>query len=81
LMGTKRPFDEGLQEFIKHPRHIDNGNKPDYFGEDKHSYETSQYGKIAGEENYEFYNESTAIVSILSILFCVDVYQKVSKHS
>ncbi|GKD20604.1 hypothetical protein Tco_1222307 [Tanacetum coccineum] len=48
LMGTKRPFDEGLQEFIKHPRHIDNGNKPDYFGEDKHSYETSQYGKIAG---------------------------------
>ena len=53
LMGTKRPFDEDLQEFIKHPRHVDNGNKPDYFGEDKHLYETSQNGEIAGEENSE----------------------------
>ncbi|PWA57139.1 ELM2 domain-containing protein [Artemisia annua] len=55
-MGTKRPFDEDLQEFIKHPRHIDNGNKPDYFGEDKHLYETSQNGEIAGEGETNFFH-------------------------
>lgn len=25
-MGTKRPFDEDLEEFIKHPKHLDYGN-------------------------------------------------------
>lgn len=49
-MGTKRPFDEDLQEFIKHPKHIENGNKPDSFGEDKQYFEISQNLEISGEK-------------------------------
>ncbi|KAK9063638.1 hypothetical protein SSX86_017509 [Deinandra increscens subsp. villosa] len=47
-MGTKRPFDEDLQEFIKHPKHLENGNKPDSSGEEKPSLEPSQ-NFIVGE--------------------------------
>lgn len=48
-MGTKRPFDEDLQEFIKHPRHLENVNKPDSFGEEKQSFEPYQNAVIVGE--------------------------------
>ncbi|KAK1415997.1 hypothetical protein QVD17_31785 [Tagetes erecta] len=49
VMGTKRLFDEDLQEFIKHPRHLENGNKPDLFGEEKQSLEPAQNAVIVGE--------------------------------
>nr|XP_043605879.1 uncharacterized protein LOC122578072 [Erigeron canadensis] len=48
-MGTKRPFDEDLQEFFKHPKHIESENKPDFFGEDKSSFEAAQNVVVAGE--------------------------------
>ncbi|KAI3817330.1 hypothetical protein L1987_11120 [Smallanthus sonchifolius] len=49
VMGTKRPFEEDVQEFIKHPKHLENGNKPDLFGEVKLSLGPSQNVVIAGE--------------------------------
>lgn len=49
-MGTKRPFDEELQEFIKHPKHLENGNKADSFGEEKQSPALSHSVVIAGEK-------------------------------
>ncbi|KAI3730713.1 hypothetical protein L1987_61888 [Smallanthus sonchifolius] len=49
VMGTKRPFEEDLQEFIKHPKHLENGNTPDLFGEVKLSLGPSQNVVIAGE--------------------------------
>lgn len=55
-MGTKRPFDEDIQEFIKHPKHLENGNKPDPFGEeDKHTLETSHNLGITGEKRIIIY--------------------------
>ncbi|KAL8241782.1 hypothetical protein R6Q59_012084 [Mikania micrantha] len=49
VMGTKRPFDENLQEFTKHPKHLENGNKPDLFEEEKQFPEPSQNVAIVGE--------------------------------
>ncbi|KAF5793886.1 putative transcription factor MYB family [Helianthus annuus] len=48
-MGTKRPFDEELQEFIKHPKHLEYEDKPDSFGEEKPSLEPSQNVVVVGE--------------------------------
>ncbi|KAM0020020.1 putative SANT/Myb domain-containing protein [Helianthus debilis subsp. tardiflorus] len=41
-MGTKRPFDGNLQEFVKYPKHVENGNTPVSFGEEKQSPEPPQ---------------------------------------
>ncbi|KAI7748196.1 hypothetical protein M8C21_002905 [Ambrosia artemisiifolia] len=49
VMGTKRPFDEELQEFVKHPKHLENGNKSDSFGEEKPCLEPSQTVVVVGE--------------------------------
>lgn len=62
-MGTKRPFDEDLQEFIKHPKHLENGNKPDPFGEDRHSLETSHSFGITGEDGATFFQTGNTIKS------------------
>lgn len=62
-MGTKRPFDEDLQEFIKHPKHLENGNKLDPFGEDRHSLETSHNVEITGEDGDTFFQTGNAIKS------------------
>ncbi|MFS8033020.1 putative SANT/Myb domain-containing protein [Helianthus anomalus] len=48
-MGTKRAFEEDLQEFIKHPKHFDFGNKPASFTETKLPLETVQVVGIPGE--------------------------------
>ncbi|CAH1431486.1 unnamed protein product [Lactuca virosa] len=62
VMGTKRPFDEDLQEFIKHPKHLENGNKPDPFGEeDKHTLETSHNLGITGEHGATFFQTGDSI--------------------
>ncbi|XP_076952348.1 uncharacterized protein LOC143626048 [Bidens hawaiensis] len=57
-MGTKRPFDEDLQEFIKHPKHLDNGNKPDTLFEEKPPLEPSQNVVIAGEGDEKVFETS-----------------------
>ncbi|KAI3816638.1 hypothetical protein L1987_16341 [Smallanthus sonchifolius] len=49
VMGTKRPFDGDIQEFIKYAKHLENGNKSDSFGDEKQSPESSQNVVIAGE--------------------------------
>ncbi|KAK1437711.1 hypothetical protein QVD17_03507 [Tagetes erecta] len=49
VMGTKRAFDEDLQEFIKHPRHLDFGNKLGSVAETKPPLETVEVAGIAGE--------------------------------
>ncbi|KAI3516578.1 hypothetical protein L1887_15499 [Cichorium endivia] len=61
VMGTKRPFDEDLQEFIKHPKHLENGNKPDSFGEDRHSLEASHNVGITGEYGATFFQTGDTI--------------------
>ncbi|XP_076905317.1 uncharacterized protein LOC143561046 [Bidens hawaiensis] len=58
VMGTKRPIDEDLQEFMKHPKHLDNGNKPDSFGEEKPALETSLNVVIAGEGDEKVFETS-----------------------
>ncbi|KAI3696332.1 hypothetical protein L1987_79345 [Smallanthus sonchifolius] len=50
VMGTKRPFDGDIQEFIKYPMYLENGNKPDSFGDEKQS----QNAVIAGEGGEKF---------------------------
>ncbi|KAK9060107.1 hypothetical protein SSX86_020811 [Deinandra increscens subsp. villosa] len=49
-MGTKRPYDEDLQEFLKYPNHIESGVKPDFFGQERESSEPSQNVVIVGED-------------------------------
>ncbi|KAI3714308.1 hypothetical protein L1987_72905 [Smallanthus sonchifolius] len=49
VMGTKRAFEEDLQEFIKHPKHLDYGNKAASVAETKLPLETVQLVGIAGE--------------------------------
>ncbi|XP_071716650.1 uncharacterized protein [Rutidosis leptorrhynchoides] len=55
-MGTKRPFDEDLQEFIKYPKHFENGNKHDSYEEDKNSIEESRNFEISGEAGPKFFH-------------------------
>lgn len=49
-MGTKRPFDEDLQELFKHPKHLENGIKPDTFGEEKYHIENGNKPDSIGDE-------------------------------
>lgn len=62
-MGTKRPFDEDLQEFIKHPKHLEHGNKPDPFGEDRYSLEKSHNVADTGEDGATFFQTGDTIKS------------------
>ncbi|XP_076927129.1 AT-rich interactive domain-containing protein 1-like [Bidens hawaiensis] len=66
-MGTKRPFDEDLQEFMKHPKHLDNGNKPDSLGEEKPSLEPSQNVVIAGEGDEKVFETSAPLPLVTGI--------------
>ncbi|XP_076890380.1 uncharacterized protein LOC143541434 [Bidens hawaiensis] len=50
-MGTKRAFEEDLQGFIKHPKHLDYATKPASVAETKLSLETVQVVGIPGEND------------------------------
>lgn len=65
-MGTKRPFDEELQEFIKHPKHFENGNRPDSFGKDKQPLETSQNVEIAGDGGAHLFHTGDVHEKVIS---------------
>ncbi|KAJ9549219.1 hypothetical protein OSB04_021762 [Centaurea solstitialis] len=68
-MGTKRAFDEDLQELIKHPKNLDHGIKPASFEENKFPHETFQDVGIAGESGCKYRNtdddpESENVVTV-----------------
>nr|XP_043608341.1 uncharacterized protein LOC122580136 [Erigeron canadensis]XP_043608342.1 uncharacterized protein LOC122580136 [Erigeron canadensis] len=54
-MGTKRAFDEDLQEFIKHPKHISYGSNPASAAESKLFLETFQVAGIGGESGRKYF--------------------------
>ncbi|XP_076900822.1 uncharacterized protein LOC143555075 isoform X2 [Bidens hawaiensis] len=51
VMGTKRAFEEDLQGFIKHPKHLNYATKPASVTETKLSLETIQVVGIPGEND------------------------------
>lgn len=74
-MGTKRPLDEDLQEFIKYPKHLENGNKPDSFKEDKHSFEGFRNVEISGEKvTISYCTCSILSVALVPVILYVDIF-------